>query len=1028
VSGKKYWKSLDQLEESPQFTEWLEKEFPDSVKDIVSNPVSRRGFLQLMGASMALAGITLTGCRRPEAHLVPYTKSAEWIVPGKALQYATAMSRRVGAMPLLVTTFEGRPTKIEGNKGVAGSNGSTDVFAQASILDLYDPDRAKKFKHNGQTVDVASFNDALENLRKEFSETNGEGLAFLVEDSSAPTWQRLQKEVSKQFPKSVWYQHDPLGLDAESQTTRTVFGEPLRAVYNFKKADIILSLGSNFLDPEEGGLDSVRDFSARRRIKSNKDSMNRLYVAENRFTLTGGMADHRLRIPASQIGEVGFMIAEALVELGVKELEDVTKAVRNFNSHANVDPKWIKETARDLFENKGNSLIIVGKEQPAGIHALGYFINKALLNLRKTIKFQASSGMELGHLADLQDAVSSRSINTLFILGGNPAYTAPRGLEWNKLQKSVSNVLYWGLHENETASVSNWVIPGAHFLESWGDSLGEEGTYLSAQPMILPLYGGISQLQLLSQVAGVADKNGPEAIQKTYAQITGKAFDARAWQRFVHDGFLKDSKAGSVNPNFDTAAAKNLVRKQLSKTYAVDSKNLEVVFTPSPNVNDGRYNNNGWLQELPDSFTKLTWDNAALISPQTAKDLELKTEDVVEITVNGQSVEAPIMVAPGHADNSISLELGFGRKIVGRVGKGTGFDAYPLRSNRSPYFSTGASLNKTDKTYQLATTQNHQSMEGRALVREATLDEYKKEPNFVDHVGVASHGPKIQSYYKNPEMTGKQQWGMAIDLSACTGCNACSIACTSENNIPIVGKDQVSRGREMQWIRIDNYYTGDENNPENVMEPVACQHCENAPCETVCPVNATVHSEDGLNVMTYNRCIGTRYCANNCPYKVRRFNYFDYNQRPLDELYVPTPLTKKGMPETLQMQKNPNVTVRMRGVMEKCTYCVQRIEGAKQEAKVEAGASNNIKIKTDTVESACQQACPAEAIVFGDIKDPNSKVSKLKKLDRDYEMLSYLAIFPRTSYLAKIRNLNSRMPGVATAHKTKEHAKAGGQH
>jgi molybdopterin-containing oxidoreductase family iron-sulfur binding subunit len=568
--------------------------------------------------------------------------------------------------------------------------------------------------------------------------------------------------------------------------------------------------------------------------------------------------------------------------------------------------------------------------------------------------------------------------------------------------------------------LSRWQIPQAHYLESWGDDRGEDGTYVSLQPMILPLYGGLSEIELLAALAGLKKPEGPELVQETFKSFyAGLDFD-RTWQKFVHDGFLAESGFSPLETAFNTNKVKSFLKKNFPKVAAVGPNNLEIVFTADPKVNDGRFNNNGWMQEVPDPITKITWDNAALISSKTAAEWEVKDSDVIKISWVGREIEAPVYITPGQSDYSMTLPLGYGRTEVGKVGRGTGFSAYPLRTSQNPYYAVGAKISKTGRTYELSQTQEHNSMEGRELVREARLDQYQEKPDFAQHMGVEAEGPPIKSYYKNPALTGKHQWGMAIDLNTCTGCNACVVACQSENNIPIVGKDQVRRTREMHWIRIDRYFTDDPEDPQMVMEPVTCMHCENAPCETVCPVNATVHSEEGLNVMTYNRCIGTRYCANNCPYKVRRFNYFDYNKRPIDQLYK-GPLAPAGMPETLKMQKNPNVTVRMRGVIEKCSFCVQRIEAAKIDQLVKAGDSPDTKVKTDTVKTACQQVCPAEAITFGDISDPASKVSKLKAQDRNYGLLYYLATMPRVSYLAKIRNPNMRMPGAEKMGLPPEH-------
>jgi molybdopterin-containing oxidoreductase family iron-sulfur binding subunit len=618
-------------------------------------------------------------------------------------------------------------------------------------------------------------------------------------------------------------------------------------------------------------------------------------------------------------------------------------------------------------------------------------------------------------------------VKTLFILGGNPVYNAPADLNWAQLQSQVENVVRLGFHEDETSELSTWHVPLAHYLESWGDGRAADGSYTAVQPMILPLYGSWSEIDLLAVLAGRPKPTGPELVQETFRETLKPADFVAAWTKFLHDGFQAESATTPEPLSLDGAAATASTREGL-KAQPFNENTFEVVLVGDVKVDDGRYANNGWLQELPDPITKLTWDNAAQISPASAKKLGVKTGDVVTISANGRTLEIAVLVAPGHADNSLTIQLGYGRKFAGRIGgNGVGTNAYLLRTTAHPYFITGAEVKKAGRRYPLAVTQEHGSMEGRGadLVREATLEDYKKEPDYVKRIGIDSHSKFdankqviSTSLYSNPPLDDIHQWGMVIDLSTCTGCSACMVACQAENNIPIVGKEQVINGREMHWIRTDRYFASDtqgEDEPEMVSQPMLCQHCENAPCETVCPVNATVHSEDGLNVMAYNRCIGTRYCANNCPFKVRRFNFFDYNQRKIQDggLYDWNLISEKGMPDTLKMQKNPNVTVRMRGVMEKCTFCVQRIQEAKIAAKVHARDSGNVQIPADSFKVACQQACPNDAIVFGDIANKESRVSQLRLAERGYRLLEYLNVDTRMWYLARIRNPNPKMPDAA---------------
>jgi molybdopterin-containing oxidoreductase family iron-sulfur binding subunit len=660
-------------------------------------------------------------------------------------------------------------------------------------------------------------------------------------------------------------------------------------------------------------------------------------------------------------------------------------------------------------------------------------MNAALGNLGKTIVGRKLTEKPAQSLADLAKDVKAGSVKTLVIIGGNPVYNAPEDLKWADLQKSVGMVVRLGYHEDETSAHAHWNAPLAHYLESWGDGLAADGSYVSVQPMILPLFGGWSELDLLAKFAGLPKPAGPELVQETFKAIAKPADFVGAWAKFLHDGFLADSAAKPEALTFDAAAAPKAVAGKSLPALAEGA--YEVVFTACAKVDDGRFANNGWLQEIPDPITKITWDNAAMISPATAKKLGVEDNDLIEITVGGRMLTAAAILAPGHAENSISIALGYGRTVVGRVGEKTGFNAYLLRTSASPYFATGATAKATGKSYKLALTQEHWALEGRGgdLTREATLDEYKAKPDFAKTMGMDAHIPPNVSLYSNPPLNKPDSvdphaWGMVVDLNTCIGCSACMVACQSENNIPIVGKEQVAEGREMHWIRTDRYFASvDEKDPEPEMvsQPMMCQHCENAPCETVCPVNATVHSEDGLNVMAYNRCIGTRYCANNCPFKVRRFNFFDYNERdvhgraknPDDRklftgLYEWNLTSERGAEDVTKMSKNPNVTVRMRGVMEKCTFCVQRIQEAKIATKVAVRDSGDVRIPADAFKTACAQACPADAITFGDINNPESAVSKLKASERGYRLLEYLNVASRVTYLARIRNPNTKMPGA----------------
>ncbi len=1035
-TGRRYWRSLDELGDTPEFKQWLEREFPEGASEF-TDPVSRRHFVKIMSASFALAGLGVmgAGCRRPEEKLEPFGQQPEGYIYGEPKYYATAMPTRTGAIPLVAKSYEGRPIKLEGNAKFPGGNGGTDRYAQASILDLYDPDRAKHYTHDGKTVSRDEALKFLDDLSKKFAANQGEGLAFLAESSTSPSRARLQKIIADKFPKSQWFTYDAIDSGIHQRAATQAFGQPVKPVFHYDKAKVILSLDCDFLGGEDDAHNHIRRFAAGR--KPGK-GMNRLYAVESLFTLTGANADHRLRVDSTSIGS----IAAEIITLATDP-----------SAPTPTDPniKWIAECAKDLAANRGKVLVVAGQRQPLAVHLIAYEINYVLDAIGETITLLSALETNGPELSQLNENLKSGALDTFVILGGNPASNL--NLRWMPEQRP-KNVIRLGCYEDETAEMSNWTFPAAHFLESWGDATTSDGSTIPIQPLIQPLFGGLTELEFLARLAGESQSNPHEIVRTTFGG------SEEEWKKFLFNGFRENSAAKSVSSQMDYQTVNNAIITGLSVRGASSVSNLEVVFYRDAKMDDGRYANNGWMQELPDPITKLTWDNAVLVSRKTARELGVQNGDVVEITLNGRSVKGPIWTQPGMADYSLGLALGYGREKAGRVGTGVGFNAYEIFSGK--YIETGATVRKTGETHTFATTQSHWSMEGRPIVREANLAEFSQDPGFANEM----HGtepPVVQSLYPNPldeaKKTALHQWGMAIDLTACVGCGTCVLACQSENNIPIVGKDQVRRGREMHWMRIDRYYTADPakekrsdafqkddeqqfaewiDDVQAVNQPMLCQQCEAAPCENVCPVNATVHDQEGLNVMAYNRCIGTRYCANNCPYKVRRFNYLDYNKRPLTELkgpYYSTPLTHKtdgkwdllswfkapdasGMREEdewdlIKMIKNPDVTVRMRGVMEKCTFCTQRIEQAKIAQKVKAGASGDVRLVEaagNIPKTACQQACPAQAIAFGDISDPSSSVSKLKALQRNYSVLGDLLTKPRTTYLARIRNPNPAMP------------------
>jgi MoCo/4Fe-4S cofactor protein with predicted Tat translocation signal len=1058
LTGPQYWRSLDELAATPGFKQQLAREFPEGASNLEG--VDRRHFMKLMAASFALGGLGLAGCRRPEKNILPFGKSVEGIIPGLPQYYATSMPLRKSAIPLLAETHQGRPTKVEGNPSYTPHGGASSMLAQASVLDLYDPDRATTHIKGGAVLNAAAVNDLLATIGKNFTANGGAGLAFLAEESSSPTRSRLLKKLRAKFPQAVWAEYEPVSDEPPVAAAQGVFGQAVKPIYRFAKAERIVSLDADFLSSEAGSLYYSREFTKGRRVTKKDDPMNRLYVAESALTLTGSMADHRLRLASSHM----LAFAAALAE---KVTGDATFA--KLAQGLDVKPEWLAECAADLSDHKGSSLVVAGANQPAAVHAIAYAINAALGNIGRTIDFVEVSADSASTISDLATAIKTGSVKTLVILGGNPAYNAPVDLDWSLLQKSVADVIRFGYYADETSALAGTELASAHYLESWGDARTADGTIVPVQPMILPLFGGITEIEVLARIVGEAKTDGYSLVYETVTGIAGGDAE-KTFRRFLHDGLLADSAYPVVPVNFTNDGLAKLANGAAAPA-ALSKANLEVCFLNDHKLDDGRFANNGWLQECPDPITKISWDNTILVSPRLGKELGIdpkgsliqiarveeadfeqggENAHVFTLTVGGRSVRGPVHIQPGLSNYSVVVHLGYGRTKTGHVGTGAGFSAYTLRTIATRGFATGATLTDTGERMKLANTQEHWSMEGRDLVREANHSEYQENPAFARSFGLESHSPsnlgeegekmtpaerasKIPrggSLYETPKFDGKHQWGMSIDLNTCIGCNACVIACQAENNIPIVGKDQVMRGREMHWIRLDRYYSsgtidsrafGGEGNkelpedPQVSLQPVACAQCELAPCEIVCPVNATVHDDEGLNTMAYNRCIGTRYCANNCPYKVRRFNFFDYNLRHLDSLYLGQ-AGPKGMPELVKMVKNPEVTVRMRGVMEKCTYCVQRIQNGKIRHTVktaQAGNPSDVIVPDGTIKTACQQVCANESIVFGNILDPNSEVSKAKAREQDYALLGYLNIRPRTTYLGKLRNPNPKMPDYA---------------
>jgi len=968
-----YWRSLEQLAGTPEAVSFQEREFPVGASELPEG-IDRRSLVQLLGASLALAG--LTSCRKPVENIVPYVTPPEEMVPGIPKRYATTMPFGIGGYGLLVESHEGRPTKIEGNELHPATAGSASAQMQASILGLYDPDRSEHpFQRTaaGAAPEKKAWTDfvaAWKTLEGEYLAAGGAGLAVLAPAAASPTLFRLAALVRQRFPGLRWATWEPVGDENVLAGAALVAGRPLVPVYDLGAARVVVSLDADLLLGESDAVAHARGFAAGRRLASEKDTMNRLWAVESAFTTTGAMADHRLTLPSGRIGAFALALGHAL-GLPVPAAGELP----------GVPARWIAALAKDLKANAGNGLVVAGRDQPAAVHAMALTINAALGNLGTTVKLREPADVLAPSTAELKDlaaAVGGGTVSTLIVLGGNPVYDAPADLKLDL--KKVKNVIHLGLAADETAAQAHWHLPGTHFLEAWGDCRSADGTASVVQPLIEPLFGGKSAIELVGLLATGEEKTGYDLVRETWAALlpaglAQQAFDD-GFNRVLHDGLL----AGSAVPPVAIAPAP-LPAEALAGLAAAPAAGVELVFRPSPAVHDGRFANVGWLQEMPDAVTKITWGNAALLSPKTAARLKLENEDGVRIQVGAAKVELPAWIVPGQADETVIVHLGYGRTAAGRAGTGVGGDVYPLRTSAAPGFVAGATVEASGKEHRIAQTQDHGSMEGRPVVREASLGEWRHEPHFAAEM---VEMPQSDPLWKQHQYETGPQWGMAIDLNACTGCNACLVACQSENNVPIVGHEQVRRGREMHWLRVDRYFSGTPEQPEMVFQPMPCQQCENAPCEQVCPVAATVHTEDGLNAMVYNRCIGTRYCSNNCPYKVRRFNFFNYT---------------KDTPELLKMAANPDVTVRSRGVMEKCTYCVQRVQAARIDAKMAERPLADGDVKT-----ACQQTCPTQAITFGDIRDPKSQVNESKANSRNYVLLAELGNKPRTSYLARIRN------------------------
>ncbi|MBI3896408.1 MAG: TAT-variant-translocated molybdopterin oxidoreductase [Acidobacteria bacterium] len=982
-SGRQYWRSLEELAESSHYSDWLHREFPSSTLE-EPEAVSRRGFLRMMGASLVMAG--LSGCTaKPKETIVPYVQMPEAIVPGKPLFFATAMTFAGSTLGLLVETHEGRPTKIEGNPNHPASRGASDIFSQASLLSLYDPDRSGALTYLG---DIRPWNALLNEIRTLLERQRlrqGAGLRLLTETVVSPTLAFQIRNLLREFPEARWHQYEPVNHDLVRQGSLLAFGRYLNTVYRVESAQVILSLDADFLSSGAGCVRYAREFASRRRPPEGETFMSRLYVVECTPSNTGTKADHRLPLRASEMETFARSLAAEISGQSI---------VAQTIPYA----PWLRAVARDLLQHRGASLVIAGEQQPATVHAWVHRINHALGNSGSTVFYTEPTEVEpvdqLSSLRELVSDMDTRRVEWLVILGGNPVYDAPVDFDFAGRLQKVPVSMHLSHYPDETSALCQWHIPEAHYLEAWSDTRSFEGTASIVQPLIAPLWNGKSAHELLTGFTNEPERSGYDIVREYWKSQRSESDFERFWRKSLHDGVIEGTAFPpvSVTPKEDAAVAHE---GPMSAAIPQEEQTVEIVLRPDSTIFDGRFANNGWLQELPKPITRLTWDNAALLSPATAEKLGLSYRisstggehgqvlaDVIELSIHGRSLRAPAWIVPGQADDCVILHLGYGRTRSGRVGSGTGFDAYRLRTSSEPWFASGAALRKTGQQFPLACVQFHHNMEGRELIHAATLEEFRQNSAFAQERNKSSQSLSLYPDYKYEG----NAWGMVIDLNACVGCNACVVACQAENNIPVVGKTEVMRGREMHWIRIDQYHRGSLENPETYFQPVPCMQCENAPCEVVCPVGATVHSAEGLNDMVYNRCVGTRYCSNNCPYKVRRFNFFQYSDRE-------TP--------SLKLMRNPNVTVRSRGVMEKCTYCVQRINAGRIEAEKE-----NRPVRDGEIQTACQQACPAQAIIFGNINDRQSRVAQGKAEPRNYALLAELNTRPRTTYLAAVRNPN----------------------
>jgi MoCo/4Fe-4S cofactor protein with predicted Tat translocation signal len=996
--GKKFWRSVDELADTPEFAEMVAKEFPSQASEWI-DPVSRRNFLKVMGASMALAG--LAGCtKQPDEAIMPYVTAPEDLILGKPVYFASAFPFASGAVPVLVKSDSYRPIKVDGNPEHPVVKGGSDPFTQATLLDLYDPDRSQHILYRGETRTWPSFLAAFRSMLADKKPRGGQGLYFLSATVTSPTLAAQWAQGQKNYPQAKFVQYEPVNRDSHYTAAKQVFGSFVDAQYRLDQADVIVSLDADFL----GGATSpgfhklARDYAQKRKLDGT-DQMNRLYVVESVVTTTGFKAEHRLAVKPS---EVAGLAAALAIEVGAGGASGLI-----WTDH---QMKYLQGLAADLKASAGKSVVIPGEYAAPAVHAAAYAINQALGNVGKTVVYtdpvNPMPSIQGDDLKALVADMNAGKVDWLVILNSNPVYATPADLDFESALNKVGTVVHLGSHLDETGELAQWHINNAHYLEMWSDARAYDGTVSIVQPMIDPMYGGHNAHEILQSLLDEPDVSAYDAVRGTWkAQLSKGDFEFN-WRKALHDGWIDGT---AYTPKTVTPKAEPPVNgtpeRRVTALSMTPGNQVELAFRPDANVYDGRYANVGWMQEIPRPVTNLSWDNAALMSFATMEKNGLAENDAVEIAVGGKKIIAGALAVPGQADGVVVVTLGQGRRF-GRVGGGVGYNAYLIQQSGAPWAQAGASLRKTGDIYDICVTKSHHidqrsvkaggdgsgthSIEGnesldRGIIRYATLTEFKANPEFA-HEGEGHDTPEPDNSMFPAYRYDKNAWGMSIDLNSCIGCNACVTACYAENNIPVVGRQQVKIGRLMQWIRIDTYFEGDLAAPRAHFQPMTCHHCENAPCEQVCPVGATVHSPEGLNLMVYNRCVGTRYCSNNCPYKVRRFNfllYSDYEQ------------------ESLKLMRNPDVSVRSRGVMEKCSYCNQRI----QEVKIAADKENR-EIRDGEIRTACQQSCPTDAIIFGNINDKASRVAKIKTNERTYGVLADINTRPRTTYVAGVLNVN----------------------